>query len=112
MHREGHHLKKCGAFGLSHGFALSQEVSRRAALSLAAGAAVLLGNARPSQAAFGEAAAVFKSKPTNTSGALCAASGRGAHPTEWLRYRASGNCCVVIVRYVRIQARGGMVNRE
>ena len=43
---------------------------RRASLSLAAGAALLLGNARPSQAAFGEAAGVFKSKPTNTSGDL------------------------------------------
>jgi hypothetical protein len=30
---------------------------------------MVLANVRPSQAAFGEAAGIFKSKPTNTSGA-------------------------------------------
>lgn len=45
------------------------QVPRRAALGLLAGASMLLANARPSRAAFGEAAGIFKSKPTNTTGA-------------------------------------------
>ena len=45
-----------------------QVVTRRATLSLGTGAAVVLGGARVSHAAFGDAAAIFKQKPTNTSG--------------------------------------------
>lgn len=50
---------------------LAQAVARRAALGLLAGAAALITNAQPSEAAFGEAARVFGSKPTNTSGEPC-----------------------------------------
>ena len=51
-------------------YCLTQAVARRAALGLMAGAAALIANTPPSEAAFGEAARVFGGKPTNTSGEL------------------------------------------
>lgn len=67
-----------------HCSCLRQAVARRAALGLLAGAAALIANAQPSEAAFGEAARVFGGKPTNTSGeprtaADCSLA--GARPT-------------------------------
>lgn len=47
--------------------AQNQEVDRRQALGLLAGAAALV-SAQPSEAAYGEAARVFASKPTNPTG--------------------------------------------
>ena len=48
-------------------------MARRTALSLLSGAAFLLSRAGESEAAFGDAARVFGSKPTNTTGESCAA---------------------------------------
>ena len=49
------------------------QVARRTALSLLSGAAFLLSRAGKSEAAFGDAARVFGSKPTNTTGKSSAA---------------------------------------
>ena len=46
------------------------QVARRTALSLLSGASFLLFRAGKSEAAFGDAARVFGSKPTNTTGVL------------------------------------------
>lgn len=48
--------------------AQKQEVDRRAALGLLAGAAALVAGAEPSEAAYGEAARVFAGKQTNPTG--------------------------------------------
>ena len=48
------------------------QVARRTALSFLSGAAFLLSRAGKSEAAFGDAARVFGSKPTNTTGTQAA----------------------------------------
>ena len=57
------------------------QVARRTALSLLSGAAFLFSRAGKSEAAFGDAARVFGSKPTNTTGEFPAAVPMtSAHP--------------------------------
>jgi len=91
------------------------QVARRTALSFLSGAAFLLSRAGKSEAAFGDAARVFGSKPTNTTG-FYGYSGEGFSlllPSQWnpskereepgvvLRYEDNGdsvNHVVVISR--------------
>ncbi|CAL5221090.1 g3219 [Coccomyxa viridis] len=91
------------------------QVARRTALSLLSGAAFLLSRAGESEAAFGDAARVFGSKPTNTTG-FYGYGGEGFSlllPSQWnpskereepgvvLRYEDNGdslNNVVVVAR--------------